>query len=56
MANGRTRKWENSEEGKAWKKEYQQGYQQDYKDKVQPLTFVCARTPVSWKPLMRLAL
>lgn len=23
MANGRTRKWENSEEGKAWQKEYQ---------------------------------
>ena len=34
MANGRTRKWENIEEGKAWKKEYQQSYQQDYKDKV----------------------
>lgn len=23
MANGRTRKWKNSEEGKAWQKEYQ---------------------------------
>ena len=34
MANGRTRKWENSEEGKAWKEEHQQGHQQDYKDKV----------------------
>ncbi len=34
MANRRTRKWENSEDGKAWKKEYQRAYQQDYKDKV----------------------
>lgn len=34
MANIRTRKWENSEDGKAWKKEYQRAYQQDYKDKV----------------------
>lgn len=56
MANGRTRKWENIEEGKAWKKEYQQSYQQDYKDKVLTINVVCARTPVSWKPSMRLAL
>lgn len=34
MANRRTRKWESSEDGKAWKKEYQRAYQQDYKDKV----------------------
>lgn len=34
MANRRTRKWENSEDGKVWKKEYQRAYQQDYKDKV----------------------
>lgn len=34
MANRRTWKWENSEDGKAWKKEYQRAYQQDYKDKV----------------------